>query len=153
MCVCVNTATVAIQREGAKVQIHICEGASTYFNNNSSKTYFVCASAITGPTCICAKILFLKTFSCMYWFCVSGGVSFWEVCGIFPMSWLWLNENNAFQGTWALQICHPTLQKDITTKTKHVRLAEIRYSRTKKLHYPCKLWNQSESVQCNLNFG
>ena len=31
----VNTATVSIQTEGAKVRIHICEGANTYFKNNS----------------------------------------------------------------------------------------------------------------------
>ena len=32
-----NTATVSIQTEGAKVKIHICEGANTHFENNSSK--------------------------------------------------------------------------------------------------------------------
>ena len=51
-----NAATVAIQREGAKGQIHICEGANTYFKNNSSNIFScICVSANTGPTCMCAK--------------------------------------------------------------------------------------------------
>ena len=50
---CVNTATVSIQREGAKVRIHICEGANTYLKNDSSKLFScIGASANTGPTCI-----------------------------------------------------------------------------------------------------
>ena len=34
-----NTATVSIQREGAKVRIHICEGANTYFNQTIPQKY------------------------------------------------------------------------------------------------------------------
>ena len=36
---CVNTATVSIQTEGAKVRIHICKGANTYFKKSSSKIF------------------------------------------------------------------------------------------------------------------
>ena len=62
-----NTATVSIQTEGAKVRIHICEGANTYFQNNSTKIFsYIRASANTGPACIRAKILIPKNFSCMY---------------------------------------------------------------------------------------
>ena len=43
---CVYTATLYIQREGAKVRIHICEGANTYFKIDSSK-YF----PAFGPQC------------------------------------------------------------------------------------------------------
>ena len=32
-----STATAPIQREGAKVRMHICEGANTHFENNSLK--------------------------------------------------------------------------------------------------------------------
>ena len=38
-----NTATVSIQREGVKVRIHICEGASTDFKSNSSTIFSVFA--------------------------------------------------------------------------------------------------------------
>ena len=38
---CVNTATVSIQREGAKVRIHIYGGANTYLKNNSSNSIFL----------------------------------------------------------------------------------------------------------------
>ena len=52
-----NAATVSIQREGGEGQIHICEGANTYFKNNSSNVFScICASANTGPTCMCAKM-------------------------------------------------------------------------------------------------
>ena len=70
---CVNTATVSIQREGAKVRIHICEGANTYFKNNSSNIFScIGRSANTGPTCIRAKIDSPGFFSGMYWFCAGG---------------------------------------------------------------------------------
>ena len=68
-----NTATVSIQTEGAKVRIHICEGANTYFKNNSSNIFScIRASANTGPACIRAKINSPRIFSCMYWFCAGG---------------------------------------------------------------------------------
>ena len=68
-----NTATVSIPREGVKVRIHICEGANTYFKKNSSKIFAcICASANTGPTCICAKINSSRLFSCMYCFRAGG---------------------------------------------------------------------------------
>ena len=42
---------------GARVGIHIWEGANTYFRDNPSKVFScICASANTGPTCIHAKI-------------------------------------------------------------------------------------------------
>ena len=70
---CVNAATVSIQREGAKGQIHICEGATTYFKNNSSNIFScICVSANTGPICMCAKINSSRFFSCMYWFLCRG---------------------------------------------------------------------------------
>ena len=70
---CVNTATVSIQTEGARVGIHVWEGANTYFRNKSSKIFScICASANTGPTCIRANINFPRFFSCMYWFCARG---------------------------------------------------------------------------------
>ena len=54
---CVNTATVSMQGERAKVRIHIGEGANTYFKKNFSKIVScICASANTGPTCNRAKI-------------------------------------------------------------------------------------------------
>ena len=69
-----NTATVSIQREGAKVRIHSCELANTYFKNDSSKLFsFICASATTGPTCICAKVNSSRFFACMYRFVPRGG--------------------------------------------------------------------------------
>ena len=52
-----NTTTASIQTEGAKVRIHICAGANTYFKHDSSKIVScICASANTGPACIRAKI-------------------------------------------------------------------------------------------------
>ena len=51
-----NTATVSIQRERAKVRIHVGEGANTDLRNNSSEIVAcICASANTGPTCIHRK--------------------------------------------------------------------------------------------------
>ena len=73
---CVNTATVSIRRDGAKVQIQNCEGANTYFKNNSSKIFScIGPSANTGPTCIRAKINSPGNFSCMYWLCAGGYAS------------------------------------------------------------------------------
>ena len=75
---CVNTATVSIQTEGARVGIsrvgiHVWEGANTYFRNNSSIIFScICASANTGPTCIHTKINSPRSVSCMYWFCAGG---------------------------------------------------------------------------------
>ena len=55
ICSCIGIRgvfTVSPQRKGAKVRIHICEGANTYLKNNSSKIFSsICASAHTGPTC------------------------------------------------------------------------------------------------------
>ena len=68
-----NAATVSIQTEGAKVRIHICEGANTYFKNNLSKIFScIRASANTGPACIRAKINSPRIISCMYWLCAGG---------------------------------------------------------------------------------
>ena len=79
---CVNTATASIQWEGrAKVRKHTCEGANTYFKNNSSKHIScTCASANTGPTCIRAKINPQEAFPACSGF-VPGGTAghFFEV--------------------------------------------------------------------------
>ena len=65
----VNTATVCIQRKGEKVRMHICDGANTYFKNNSSnRISCIYASANTGPTCIRANFNSSRFFACMYWF-------------------------------------------------------------------------------------
>ena len=53
-----NTATVSTQREGAKVRIHICEGANTYFKNNSSKQFPVFARVqIQAPYVFTQKLI------------------------------------------------------------------------------------------------
>ena len=44
---CVNTATVFIETDGAKVRIHICEGANTHFKKNSSCVFPVFAQVRT----------------------------------------------------------------------------------------------------------
>ena len=69
-----NTATASIQTEEAKVRIHICEGANTYFKNNSSKIFScIRASANTGPACIRAKINSPRLFPACIGF-VPGGM-------------------------------------------------------------------------------
>ena len=70
---CVNAATVSIQREEAKVQIHICEGANAYFTNSSLKICScICATANTTSTCICATSNSSRFFHACIGF-VSGG--------------------------------------------------------------------------------
>ena len=69
-----NTATVSIQREAAKVRIHTCEGANTYFKNNSQKTFPVFARVrIQAPHAFAQKLTPLDVFpACIGWF-VPGG--------------------------------------------------------------------------------
>ena len=57
------------------MRVHICEGADTYFKNNSSNIFScIGVSANTGPACICAKVNSSRIVSCMYWFCAGGYV-------------------------------------------------------------------------------
>ena len=65
-----------IHAEGAGRRCeYICEGANTYFKNNSSEVFScICASANTGPTCIHKKVNSSRLFSLMYWFCT------WGIC-------------------------------------------------------------------------
>ena len=71
-----NTATLSIKTEGAKVRIHICEGANTYFKHNSSNIFpCIRASANTGPTFIHAKINSPRFFHACIGF-VPGGMFF-----------------------------------------------------------------------------
>ena len=70
-----STATVSIQREGAKVRIHICEDANTYFKNNSSKILPVFARVrIQAPHVFAQKLIPKEIYPACIGF-VPGGIS------------------------------------------------------------------------------
>ena len=67
-----NAATVSIQREGAEGQIHICEGANTYFKNNSKRIFLYLRECEYRPHMHVRKNELLKIFPACIGF-VPGG--------------------------------------------------------------------------------
>ena len=71
-------------RRRAKVRIHTCEGANTYFKMKFSKIFSSIRACEYRPKCIRAKINSPRLFSWLYWFC-AGGVILEQLRGVSGM--------------------------------------------------------------------
>ena len=97
---CVNTgytATVSIRRDGAKVRIQNCEGANTYFKNNSSKIFSVLARVrIQAPHVFVQKLIPQDFFPACIGFVPGGNLSL--------QRWWCINSAEASLKTYLLRL-------------------------------------------------